>query len=77
MKNKLKKQISNYLYWGIMAILSIFVVPFVINLLYSKPAILPSFAMTWEASDVLVFYGSLLGATATIYALNRTIKFTR
>ena len=77
MKNKLKRQISNYLYWGIMTILSIFVVPFAINLLYSKPAILPSFAMAWEANDVLAFYGSLLSATATIYALNRTIKFTR
>jgi hypothetical protein len=33
--------------------------------------------MRWDAADALGFYGSLLGAAATIFVLQRTIEFTR
>ena len=55
----------------------VFVIPIVIDWMYKIPARLPIFAMSWESKDVLSFYGSILGAAATIIALTKTIKFTR
>lgn len=55
----------------------VFIVPIFINHLYKSPAVIPWLAMSWEAKDVLSFYGSILGATATIIALVVTITFTR
>lgn len=61
-------------------ILLVFVIPIAINWIYEQPALMPLFAMSWEAKDVLGFYGSLLGsvigAAATIYVLRKTIQFT-
>ena len=61
-------------------ILFIFLIPMAINWIYEQPAIVPLFAMSWEARDVLGFYGSLLGAVigaaAAIYVLRKTIQFT-
>lgn len=75
MKKKYKKLI-----WIITClvavILFIFVIPIFINHLYSRPASIPLFAMSWEAKDALAFYGSILGAGATILALVATIRFT-
>lgn len=73
---KHKKQISNIVGWTVVAIAFAVVIPIGINWIYKTPASLPVFAMDWEAKDVLAFYGSLLGAVATIFALTSTIKFT-
>lgn len=53
------------------------VIPLLINWLYSTPAPISFLDMCWEAADVLGFYGSLLGAAATIFVLQQTIEFTR
>ena len=53
------------------------VIPFIINWLYSMPAPVSFLAMRWDAADVLGFYGSLLGAAATIFVLQQTIEFTK
>lgn len=80
MKNfwqKHKKRILKVVAWYFIAIIFIFVIPIGINWAYKTPASLSIFSMDWEAKDVLSFYGSLLGATATIIALRETIRFTR
>lgn len=75
MKKKYKK--SFWIVSSILAvILFVFVIPILINLAYNKPATIPLFAMSWEAKDILAFYGSILGAGATIFALVATIRFT-
>lgn len=75
MKKKCEK-----LFWIVFSIIAVmlfvFVIPIVINWLYSRPASIPLFAMSWEAKDALAFYGSILGAGATILALVATIRFT-
>ena len=57
-------------------LLFVFVIPWCINYLYTKPATVSIFAMRWTAADVLAFYGSLLSAAATIFVLALTINFT-
>ncbi len=74
---KYKKTITEIVVWGLVAIVFIFAIPVGINWVYKFPASLPIFAMDWEAKDVLSFYGSLLGAAATIFVLTETINFTR
>ena len=74
---KNKKTILRSVTVTITLIFFIFVIPIVINWMYKTPAKLPIFAMSWEAKDVLSYYGSILGAVATIIALTATIKFTR
>lgn len=74
---KNKKRILKLVAWYFVAIIFIFVIPIGINWAYKKPASIPIFSMDWEAKDVLSFYGSLLGAVATIIALKETINFTR
>ena len=75
MKKKCKK-----LFWIVFSIivvmLFVFVIPIVINWLYSRHASIPLFAMSWDAKDALAFYGSILGAGATILALVATFRFT-
>lgn len=74
---KNKKTILRSVIATIALIFFIFVIPIAINWMYKTPAKLPIFAMSWEAKDVLSYYGSILGAVATIIALTATIKFTR
>ena len=74
---KNKKTILRSVIATIALIFFVFVIPIVINWMYKTPAKLPIFAMSWEAKDVLSYYGSILGAVATIIALTATIKFTR
>lgn len=74
---KNKKRIGKIVAWYFVAIIFIFIIPIGINWVYKMPASLPIFSMDWEANDVLSFYGSLLGAAATIIALKETINFTR
>ena len=75
--HKNKKTITSTVLITVILIFFVFVVPIIINWMYKTPARLPIFAMSWEAKDVLSFYGSILGAAATIIALTKTIKFTR
>lgn len=53
------------------------VIPLLINWLYSIPAPTSFLATRWDAADALGFYGSLLGAAATIFVLQQTIEFTK
>lgn len=74
--HKHKKLITRVVSWYIVGIIFIFLIPIGINLAYKTPCSLEIFAMNWEAKDALSFYGSLLGAAATILALTETIRFT-
>ena len=58
-------------------IILVFVIPICINWLYERSAPVSWLNMSWGAKDVLSFYGSLLGAVATILALIATIMFNR
>jgi hypothetical protein len=49
-------------------------VPLVINELYKKG---PGYITVWDGTDVLSFYGTILGTCATVLALVITIVFTR
>jgi|GEM_PF-5106367 len=49
--------------------------PYAIDKAYDWPC--KMFFTSWESSDVLAYYGTLLGASATITAVILTIKFTR
>ena len=64
----------------ILFVIFVLIMPIVINWIYEQPALLPLLAMSWEAKDMLGFYGSLLsaviGAVAAIYVLQKTIQFT-
>lgn len=74
---KNKKRITQVIIAGVILIFFVFVIPIAINWLYKFPADIPILEMDWDGKDVLSFYGSILGAVATIVALTTTIKFTR
>ena len=48
----------------------------IVQILYKTPAIIPFFESTWTAGDLLSFLGAIIGAAATIYVLQETIKVT-
>lgn len=75
--HKNKKRITQIIIAGAILIFFVFIIPIAINWLYKIPAVLPILEMDWDGKDVLSFYGSILGAVATIVALTTTIKFTR
>lgn len=73
---KKENRIFRIIAWYIIGIFFAIIVPIGINWIYKIPAQHPVFEMSWKAKDALQFYGSLLGATATIFALVSTIRFT-
>lgn len=70
------KPILSILGWTALIVFFVCAVPLMIDCAFKKPAQFPIFAVAWEAKDALSFYGDLLGAAATIFVLQRTIKFT-
>ena len=75
--SKYKKRISTALKWSVVVVVLGIVVPIGIDIVYDHPAAIPLFNVAWDAKDALAFYGSLLGAAATIFVLRMTILFTR
>lgn len=76
-KHKLNENdITKFIALGVIAFVVVFIVPLIINWMFNIPAIIPFFAVSWEGKDALSYYGSILGAIATIYALTKTIDFT-
>ena len=73
---KHRKIIAKIILAILLVLFFVFGIPLIINYLYNKTATISIFAMNWEASDALSFYGSILGAAATIYVLQQTIQFT-
>lgn len=71
-----ENRIFRIIAWYIIGFFFAIIVPIGINWIYKIPAWHPVSEMSWEAKDALQFYGSLLGATATIFALVSTIRFT-
>lgn len=69
----MNKKITKVLFAIILLIL-IVGVPFIINELYKVDN---GYITLWGASEVLSYYGTVLGASATILAVIYTIKFTR
>lgn len=52
-------------------------IPIIINEAYKYGALYGGYATEWNAADVLSYYGTALGATATVIAMVATIIFTR
>ncbi len=71
-----KHKILSIVILTIVVLISVFVIPILINLAYECPAPFSFLEVNWEAKDALAFYGSFLGAFATIVALIFTIWFT-
>ena len=57
---KYKKKIA------IIAIITLFVIPLCIHILFKMQAPLPFLVAEWSAGDILAFYGVLVGAAATV-----------
>ena len=72
MKNTIWSRIS----WGLALLFFGGIVPLGIDWAFKEPALCPVLEVAWKVEDALSFYGSLLGAAATIFVLLRTIKFT-
>lgn len=75
-----KEQIKSLKFWirSILTLLLVVVLVVVVPLIINK-CYLPNkgYLTVWGGADVLSYYGTLLGAAATIWVLDRTIKFTR
>lgn len=70
MKKYLKK------HWVAAIIFVSIIFMFSVHILYKIPAINNFFISEWTAGDVLAYGGSIIGALATIYVLQETIKST-
>lgn len=78
MKKPLNEQIKSKEFWKrvglfLFAVLLVVVGPIIINECY-KPN--KGYLTVWGGAEVLSYYGTLLGAVATIWVLDRTIRFT-
>lgn len=62
--------------WWFLLILT-FGIPFLIHIAFLLPAPIKLLAAKWSVGDFLMFYGSLLGSSSTIYVIFKTISFTR
>lgn len=60
----------------VLCVFLVFVVPLIINWVYEIPAFWSFLEMNWKAEVMLTYYGTLLGALATIVAVVITILFT-
>lgn len=65
----------------ILAIIALLVlavgIPIIINEAYKYGTLYGGYVTAWDAADVLSYYGTVLGATATAIAMVVTITFTR
>ena len=71
MKDKTAAKIILY---SVIAIALMVGVPLIINESYKMNS---GYMTCWDASDVLSYYGTILGATATIIAVILTIRFSK
>lgn len=72
----MKNTIWSRIRWGLALIFFGGIVPLGIDWAFKEPALFSILQVAWQVDDALSFYGSLLGAAATIFVLLRTIKFT-
>lgn len=63
-------------HWGATIIFVATIFMFFIHILYKIHAVNNFFVSEWTAGDVLAYGGSIIGALATIYVLQETIKST-
>lgn len=72
----MEKWYQSYKMWIIIvvAFILVVVVPFLINEAYKKET---GYITVWNGSEFLSYYGTIIGASATILAFSGTIVFTR
>lgn len=70
----MKKKIIFSIIAAVVALFFVIGVPFIINELYKTGN---GYITLWGAADVLAYYGTILGAVATILAVVLTIRFTK
>ena len=68
---KYKKVVARFIFWGIL------VIPFLIHTVFKIPAMCEFFSASWNAGDVLAFYGVLLGAGATVAGVFLSIQYAQ
>ncbi|UYO61783.1 hypothetical protein LNN31_13460 [Acetobacterium wieringae] len=61
---------------GVFGVILCFGVPLIVNFAYVFGQSNALFITAWDAADMLSYYGTLLGASATIVAVTWTINFT-
>lgn len=76
---KIKVFISKYKVFTVFFLIVIFGLggPILINWTYKYGVFHTYFITLWDVHDILSYYGTLLGATATIIAVTWTIKYSR
>ena len=76
MVKRLKEQIKTKEFWLQLALVLVLTIgiPVLINESYKANKVL--FTTVWDGAEFLTYYGTLLGAAATIWVLNRTIQFS-
>jgi len=55
------------IYFIIIGLIVIFVVPVLINIMFQHEALFPVFCVSWKASDSLSYFGSVVGGLGTIF----------
>ena len=58
-------------------IIFIFIIPLMINWLFKQCSPFEIFVTEWTAGDALSFYGSLVGATLTVFGVYLTIQYSQ
>ena len=76
MVKRLKEQLKTKGFWLRLASVLVLTIgiPVLINESYKASKVL--YTTVWDGAVFLTYYGTLLGATATIWVLNRTIQFS-
>lgn len=76
MVKRLKEQIKTKEFWLQLALVLVLTIgiPVLINESYKANKVL--YTTVWDGAEFLTYYGTLLGAAATIWVLNRTIQFS-
>ncbi|MDO9491411.1 hypothetical protein [Acetobacterium sp.] len=69
------EKLSKPKFIGIVIVISSVLGPIIINFLYSIGNETPIFITMWNAAETLEYFGTLLGATATIAAVVITINY--
>ena len=62
---------------SILAVLVLIIIPFLIHILFSLPALTDFFEAKWTAGDFLQFYGAVISALLAIIGIAITIWYTQ
>ena len=73
----MNKSIFKKWWFWVLVVVFVFIVPLIINLLFKRSFGVEWLAAEWTAGEALTYYGTILGAVATIWAVVATISDSR